>query len=222
MTPGRESVLRATSLVGLPVVSIATGEDIAEIRDVIYDAGSHALVGFTLNKRGFLAGRLKDTLGTDQVAAIGNDAVMVSTDAAVSEAADAAEVLERPKDSAQVIGNRVVSTGGDELGEVVGVILTTGQQPSAVGYEVARVGGEGSVFVPISAQMSLSNENLILPAESTEFIRDDLAGFGAAVTEFRNRTIGSDGRTADRSDTNPTSGLAADVDQDEYQTGADR
>lgn len=34
-------LVRAGDLVGLPVVSIGSGEDIAEVRDVVYDADEH-------------------------------------------------------------------------------------------------------------------------------------------------------------------------------------
>ncbi|MGO9205772.1 MAG: PRC-barrel domain-containing protein, partial [Candidatus Limnocylindrales bacterium] len=42
---------------GLPVVTIGGGEDVAEVRDLIYDPQAGRVVGLTLNKRGFLAGR---------------------------------------------------------------------------------------------------------------------------------------------------------------------
>ena len=56
------NLVRARDVMGLPVVSIATGEDVAEVRDVVYDGEAHQLIGFTLNKRGRFAGRLKTVL----------------------------------------------------------------------------------------------------------------------------------------------------------------
>lgn len=44
-------LVRARDVMGLPVVSIASGEDVAEVRDVAYDGEAHRLVGFTLNQR---------------------------------------------------------------------------------------------------------------------------------------------------------------------------
>lgn len=69
-------VMRASELMGLPVVSILDGEDVAEVRDVVYDSQAHRLLGFTLNKRGLFSGRLKDVLPANAVSAIGADAVM--------------------------------------------------------------------------------------------------------------------------------------------------
>jgi uncharacterized protein YrrD len=68
---------------GLPVVSIASGEDVAEVRDVVYDGEAHRLVGFTLNKRGMFAGRLKAALTAGSVTSIGPDAVMIDAEPAI-------------------------------------------------------------------------------------------------------------------------------------------
>ena len=75
------------------------------------------------------------------------------------------------------------------LGTVVDVVIETGVDPEADGYEVETE--DGSVFVPISAQLGLSGENLVVPAAATEFISNDLVGFGASVATFRER-LGND------------------------------
>ncbi len=41
--------------------------------------------------------------------------------------------------------------------------------------------------MPLPDTLSVSGEALILPESALDFIRDDLAGFGAAVEEFRAR-----------------------------------
>ena len=49
-------LITASQIRGLPVVTVQGGEDVAEVRDVIYSPEAGRLVGLTLNKRGFLAG----------------------------------------------------------------------------------------------------------------------------------------------------------------------
>lgn len=169
----------------LPVVTIDGGEDAAEIKDVVYDASRHHLIGFTLNKRGWFRGTLKAVLTADNVVGIGADAVMVESDSVLSESTGSGESLGSSDASFDVIGNDVVSSDGTVLGQVVDVILETGPNPSAVGYEVDT--GDQSLYVPSSAQMSVSGTNLIVPAEADEYIRNDLAGFGGAVATFRDR-----------------------------------
>ena len=177
------NLIRASEVAGLPVVTIDGGEDAAEIKDVVYDASAHHLIGFTLNKRGWFRGSMKATLHADDVTGIGTDAVMVPGEACLTEGSSGATALATPKSDHDVMGNEVVSSSGAVLGKVVDVILETGSAPQAVGYEVET--SDGSVFVPSSAQMGLSGENLIVPAEAEEFTRNDLAGFGASVQSFR-------------------------------------
>lgn len=181
-------VMRASELIGLPIVSILSGEDIAEVRDVVYDSEAHELLGFTLNKRGLFSGRLKDVLPAEALSAIGADAVMVANEEAITESATP-ESLDKPGAATSVLGNRVLSADGNELGEIIGVIVSTGATPQAVGYEIDPSDSDDSVFVPTSAQMALSGDNLLLPAAATDFVRNDLAGFGAAVTDYRASTL---------------------------------
>lgn len=177
------NLIRASAVAGLPVVTIDGGEDAAEIKDVVYDAARHDLIGFTLNKRGWFRGSMKATLETALVVGMGSDAVMVRDEAAFMTPPDAPGALEAPRDNVDVVGIDVVSSSGVSLGNVVDVIIETGADPQAVGYEVDTA--DGSVFVPSSAQMSLSAKNLVVPAEAEEFTRNDLVGFGASVSSFR-------------------------------------
>jgi len=187
-------VMRARDLIGLPVVSVRSGEDIAEIRDVVYDSGNHRLLGFSLNKRGFFSGRLKGVLPTGPSVAIGSAAVMVSDDSVISNDAIGLEPLLDPASDLPVIGVRVLTSDGVDLGVVAAVIVTTGDAPKAVGYEIEAPAHHDTLFVPISAQLQLSDGNLMLPAEATDFIRNDLAGFGAAIASYRLPILEGDSR----------------------------
>lgn len=177
------NLMRASEVAGLPVVTIDGGEDAAEIKDVVYDASEHHLIGFTLNKRGWFRGSLKSTLDASNVTGIGTHAVMVPGEDCMTATDSGNEALATPKSDHDVIGIDVVSSSGSVIGKVIDVIIETGEAPQAVGYEVDTE--DGSVFVPSSAQMGLSAENLIVPAEAEEFTRNDLVGFGASVASFR-------------------------------------
>lgn len=178
------NLVRASELIGLPVVSITSGEALADVRDVVYDGASHRLVGFTMNKRGLLGGRMKQTLSAGSVAAIGPDAVMIETDSAMTDGGEAEAGLDDLGSARPVIGNRVLSADGSDLGEVVAVIVATGDQPRAVGYELQPHGRADTAFVPSSERMALSGQNLVLPADATAYVHYDLADFGAAVASY--------------------------------------
>lgn len=193
------NVVRAEDLIGRPIVSIGSGEALADIRDVVYDGEEHILVGFTLNRRGLITRRLKPVLSATSVVAIGPDAVMVQDDSAIGttgEVADTGPVDAEPanvdttgpidlRGARPVMGNRVLSGDGTDLGEIVSVILAVGDAPRAVGYEIRPSNTTDTSFVPISAQMALSGENLILPPGTDDLIEADLDGFAASLDSDR-------------------------------------
>lgn len=194
----RAPLVLASELSGRPVVAIDCGDDIAEVKDIVFDPVTHILEGFTLNKRGWFRGSLKALLPTDRVAAIGAAAVMVGSARDLVASEEAPPSLAGSSDHVTVVGSQVLSADGNLLGEITDVVLETGPMPAAAGYEVDS--GDGKIFVPISAQMSLSDDNLVLPEAARQFVRDDLAGFGAAVAEYR-KTLDSADRPSPPSHT---------------------
>lgn len=184
MTVSTVLLLRAGEVIGLPVVTIDGGEDVAEVKDIVYDGSNHRLIGLTLNKRGWFRGTMSEVLNVAQIAAIGADAVMVESDAELASPVPSADATALGGEGRDVLGNSVITVDGTILGTVSGVIVSAGKRPAAVGYELTGDDG-ASVFIPTSAQLALSGDNLIVPAELTPFVRQDLAGFGASVDEFR-------------------------------------
>jgi uncharacterized protein YrrD len=179
---------RATEVIGLPVVTLA-GEDVAEVRDVVYDAERGGLLGFTLNQRGFLSGRLKQRLAVADVHAIGHDAVMVTEADALHERDEAPEPVRDPSADGNVIGAPVITEDGDRLGSVSDVVLRLGTAVEAVGYELERSDPDHAdrqpAFVPLPEQVAVSGDALLVPSGFESFVRDDLTGFGGAVDEYR-------------------------------------
>ena len=186
-------LLRATEINGLPVVSIADGEALADVKDVVYDPEQGHLVGFTLNKRGFLKGPMKAVLPISSVVAIGRDAVMVAdTDACEEKGSGAAEVGAGAVGN--VVGNDVLTDAGRRLGKVTDVVVAA-DSGDVLGYELegdenlqGRAGQR--LFLPIPDTLAVSGRALMVPATAEPYIRDDLSGFGAAVDEFRAELAG--------------------------------
>lgn len=201
--------MRASGITKLPVVTHA-GEDVAQIKDLVYSADGGAVAGFTLAGRGLLAGPLKTALSWSRVAALGADAVMVESDE-VLEPVD--ELLRSAASSSggsggNVLGSRVLTDAGADLGEVTDVIVAFRNDPSTsgtdtppghgspcdvIGYEIEASEGlrathkvQGTkLLVPLPDTLAVSGEHLIVPESAAQFVREDLAGFGAAVEEFR-------------------------------------
>lgn len=179
-------LMNASQITGLPVVTVRGGEDVAEVRDVIYSPEQGRLVGLTLNKRGFFAGRRREVLVADSIHAIGRDAVMVGDESSLALPEDAPDDVARPAVERNVLGNDVLTESGVSLGSVRDLAFTVGSSGEVVGYEIDKAGG-GRGYIPLPAQLAVSGAALVVPDVTEEFIRDDLVGLGAAVDEFRTK-----------------------------------
>lgn len=183
-----ERLLRAAELIGRPVVTLG-GEFEAEIKDIVFERAGGRIGGFTLRNPGLFSRRRKDSLPSEGVHGVGRDAVMIpDTDVLVPSSQ-----LAPPKQArkANVLADRVLTDSGRNLGKVVDVVLHGGAGLEVVGYEVEASEALGTagrrVFIPLPDTEAVSGENLIVPAAATEFVSEDLAGFGAAVDAFRAR-----------------------------------
>lgn len=179
------TLLRATELIGLVVVTL-DGDEVADVKDVVWAAHGGSVQGFTLNKRGFLAGPMKRVVTWSSLHWVGPDAVMVP---------DAKALLSRDAltgaggGGEDVLGDDVLTEDGRSLGRVVDVIIEVTADGDVVGYEIEaddslRSGGQ-RVLLPLPDTLAVSGEKLIVPSSAVDFIADDLAGFGAAVERFR-------------------------------------
>jgi len=179
-------LMSASQINGLPVVTVRGGEDVAEVRDVIYSPEGGHLVGLTLNKRGFFSGRLREVLPAEAIHAIGKDAVMVMDETSLVGPSAAPDEVARPAAGRNVLGNDVLTEGGVSLGTIRDLALTVGSNGEVVGYEIEKAGG-GQGYIPLPAQLAVSGTTLVVPDVTEEFVRDDLVGLGAAVDDFRAR-----------------------------------
>ena len=179
-------LMTASQIRGLPVVTVKGGEDVAEVRDVIYSPEAGRLVGVTLNKRGFLAGRRRDVLPAEGIHAIGQDAVMVLDESNLVAPDDAPEDVGHPATERNVLGDDILTEGGASLGKVADLVLLVGSSGEVVGYQIDKA-RDGRGYIPLPAQLSVSGVALVVPNITEEFVQDDLVGLGAAVDEFRTR-----------------------------------
>ncbi|MEO9324098.1 PRC-barrel domain-containing protein [Nocardioides sp. C4-1] len=192
-------LMRTSEISGLPVVTLA-GDDVAQVKDVVFAGDGGAVVGFTLAGRGLLAGPLKTALAWTSVVGLGPDAVMVEGEESLRPAEEvraAAETTAGSTRGGNVLGDQVLTDGGTDLGKVVDVVvqLDGSEVCDVVGYEIeaseslaarASNAAKGTrLFVPLPDTLAVSGEHLMVPASAESFVAGDLAGFGAAVLEFR-------------------------------------
>lgn len=187
-------LLRAGELPGRPIVTIA-GEDVAQVRDVVYDTGSGEVIGFTLAKRGIFGGRLKQVVPWGEVEGLGPHAVVVAHEDCLRPP----DSLREPADDRDVLGARVLTDDGKHLGEVTDLIIEVHDGiADVIGYELKPADGfrdsSQHVLLPLPDTLAASGDNLVVPAAAAEYVRGDIAGFGAAVSDFRSQLAQTEGR----------------------------
>lgn len=193
-----EPLMRGTDIIGRPVVDAESGDDVAEIRDLVFNPAQGDLVGFTLNGRGAFAGELGRVLPLDGIASVGTDAVMVAGTKALSAAnGSAGEELAAARAADEEVGKDVVVTeSGRTLGKVRDIIVRGGHSPLVVAFEIDG-GDVGAGLVPLSAQRGVSASALIVPDEFESRIQHDLTGLASELAEIAKSTTDAfdDGNT---------------------------
>lgn len=177
------ALLRGKDVTGLPVVDLSTGEDLAEVRDLVFEPGGGAIDGFTLAKRGFLGRRMREVLPVEAVHSVGTHAVTIDSAEAITDPQAAAPAVAAPDRSADVTNNAVVTESGRDLGRVVDVVLTGGGRPRVVGFQIGG-GAAGDGFVPIDSSRAVSASALIVPDAFENRVRTDLVGLAGELAEL--------------------------------------
>ncbi|WP_055489291.1 PRC-barrel domain-containing protein [Streptomyces sp. TP-A0356] len=182
----------ARELSGRPVVTLG-GDAVAQVKDTVFDGPAGHVTGFTLSGRGLLAGPLRKSLPWTAVHALGRHAVMVRGHDALVE--PSAVVARKEAANGRVLGARVLTDAGTEIGVVLDVVVEGGTSGRVVGFRLdahaslvtASRRRRRKVFVPRGETLAVSGRALVVPADAVRFVADDLAGFAARVEAFRTR-----------------------------------
>ncbi|MFF6880592.1 PRC-barrel domain-containing protein [Streptomyces sp. NPDC012474] len=183
-------LLAARSLTTLPVVTLG-GEAVAQVKDTVFDAAAGRITGFTLSGLGLLSGPLKQSLPWPAVHALGPHAVMIRDALALQDTS--AVVARREAQQGRVLHAKVLTDEGAEVGTVLDVIVEGGTSGRVVGFRIAA--GKAlvqrsrrrrhRVYVPRGETLAVSGRALVIPADATRYVADDLTAFAARVGAFR-------------------------------------
>jgi len=192
------TLIRASALAKLPVVTFA-GEDVAQIKDIVYAANGGQIGAFTLAGRGLFAGPLKTSLPWAAVVGLGTDAVIIESEDVLQPISEAiGSAGSGASGGGDILKSEVLTDAGTSLGRVVDVIIGIGgggaDQADVVGYEIepAESLGRGKqhLLIPLPDTLAASGEHLMVPASASNYLTDDLSAFGTAVDAFRSQLAG--------------------------------
>lgn len=189
-------LMAARSLTTRPAVTLS-GDAVAHIKETVFDGRAERIAGFTLNGLGLLSGPLRHGLPWAAVHSLGHDAVMIRDPRRLVRS-DAVAAYGGPL-RGRIIGARVRTEDGDEVGTVLDVIVAGGTSGRVVGFRIARVRllpplsgrRRREVYLPRGESVAVSGRTLVVESGVTGFMADDLSAFAVRAGAFRRLGRGS-------------------------------
>ncbi|MFI8189191.1 PRC-barrel domain-containing protein [Streptomyces sp. NPDC085946] len=182
-------LMAARSLATRPVVTLG-GDMVAHVKDTVFDPAAERITGFTLSGRSLLSGPLKQSLPWPGVHALGHDAVMIRDATVLADTP--VMVARREALHGRVIGAKVLTDTGTEIGTVLDVVVEGGGSGRVAGFRIAPhrslLPGAGRhrypVFLPRGEQVAVSGRTLVVPLDSVRHVTADLPVFTARLGLF--------------------------------------
>jgi uncharacterized protein YrrD len=166
-------VLPISALTGKSVLSLATGNKLGQVDDLFIDAVNGIPIGLTVTT----PDRNIAELDYDEIHSFGHDAIMAASDASIANVTETP--FGRHPHARQLIGTKIITEGGNLLGEISNIFVTL-NQPLVV-YAIREtmldklLGRE--LFILASAGYALSNdaERLVVPNDTAATAAQSIA-----------------------------------------------
>lgn len=164
-------------MLGKPIVTFDTGEQLEKVEDLIFDQDGNQLLGFLVDEGGWFSSAR--VLLLRDVRAIGLDAIVTSSKDAIVKADQLPEIKPILQRNNVLRGTKIMTTNGRSLGSVVDLFFD--EQTGAVeGYEVS--GGvfadaySGRSFVPAPQTLQIGQDVVFVPPEIAEMMEEQVGG----------------------------------------------
>ncbi|NJM68787.1 MAG: hypothetical protein HC862_00420 [Scytonema sp. RU_4_4] len=173
---------RGSDLLGQVVVTYDTGEQIERIQDLIFDQDSYQLLGLLVDNGGLF--RAARVIPFDNLQAIGPNAVVVPSKAAVVKVGAVPEIKAIVRRNNVLKGTRILTVNGRDLGTMVDLYFDE-HTGCVEGYEVS--GGlfadaySGRSFIPAPQTLKIGEDIAFVPMETAELMQEQVGGIKGAV-----------------------------------------
>ncbi len=165
-----------SEVIGLPVICAIDAEKVGAVKDLVFCPGERRVVAFILEKKGYEM--KKKTILMKDVISVGTDAVIIES---LNDVKKFKKIQDSPelKDKGNVIGLRIFSRSGKELG-IVKDVLFDPLKGTIEGVEVSDglftdiVNGRN--LLPLFGKVEFSEENILVENEAIEEIMESGKG----------------------------------------------
>jgi uncharacterized protein YrrD len=166
-------MLRGKDVMKRPIIARDTGEKVGRVEDLVLDRSGSRVLGIVAAEK-MLFGSEKVVPWTD-VRSIGLDNVIVESKASVVKVSEAPEISAALEEEYVLLGNRLQTTGGRELGKIENFFFDP-ETGSVVGYEISggiNKGREsGSAFLPTPASFQAGKDYSFVDPSAVDTFED--------------------------------------------------
>ena len=175
---------KGKSVIGKPILSLADGARLQEVKDVILGAGNDTVVGLLADEGGFLASSL--VVPIDEVTAFGRDAVVIARRESVIAANQVPEIGSIVARHQSLLGTRVFTETGDDQGKLNDVYF---DEPTGriMGFELS--GGvvadatQGTRYIPVEELVRVGPDVAYVHPETADLLEQQRGGISGALAD---------------------------------------
>src|SRR5215208_3632189 len=125
---------KGKSVIGKHILSLATGERLESVTDLVLDPDGRRMIALVANEGGILTS--SKVVPSSEISSYGKDAVVVRGPDAMISASDQPELRAAVQHDDKILGKAVFTAGGDKLGTVSDVYFDE-RTSDVMGYEVS-------------------------------------------------------------------------------------
>lgn len=161
-------MIKYSEAIGLPVITAADASRVGNVKDIVFCPKNKEVIGYIIEKRNFETKTW--FVNSDEVFSLGHDALII--EAATSlKGYRKSQLKAKLKDKGDIIGLRLYSVGGCEIGMVKDVLFD---------YETSRVEGvevsdgllqdilQGRTIIPLFGKVEFGDESILVGSEALE------------------------------------------------------
>jgi uncharacterized protein YrrD len=189
---------KGKSVIGKPILSLADGARLHDVKDVILGADNDAVVGLLADEGGLFGHSL--VVPIEEVTGFGRDAVVVARRESVIAANEAPEIGSIVSRQQSLLGTTVFTETGDKQGKINDIYF---DEPSGriLGFELS--GGvfadaaQGSRYIPVEELVRVGPDVAYVYPETADLLEQQRGGISGALADAGDKAKGAVGGAAD-------------------------
>ena len=161
-----KDVVGIDNVIGMPVLSRATGNNVGKVYDLYVDPSQGVLLGVTIQAPNGKYGGID----FNNIFSFGKDAIMIESDDQIA-LINEEWIQQRPHAKKHLVGTNIITEGGNHLGKIGNVYVRLASPPEVI-YEVGGsmldnlFGRNWFIFASSAGALSSNAERLIVPNDA--------------------------------------------------------